>query len=533
MSKLYSQSTAISSSAMFASSLNRSNLLQRLYSRPRNLSAVRRAFSCTIAATAAAAAVPNGNASKYSASRSRNLFSRISPVRRDYDVVLVLDQWVSEGREIHPLEFQRIIRDLRSRKRFSQALQISEWVSRNGSFKLSPSDKAVHLDLVGVVHGLEAAEGYFGNLPKEDKNEKTYGALLSCYVRSSLLSKALVHIQTMKEIGYGGTSLTYNNLMVLYKKVGQLEKIPEILSEMRNYGVAPNNFTYRVCISSFGERSDLIGMEKLLEEVELENGGLSLDWATYSIAAYFFVKGNEKEKALTCMKKLEQKLEKDAIGYNHLISLYAHIGDKNEMMRLWALQKVVCKKQINRDYITILGSLVKIEEFEAAEEVLAEWDSCCHTYDFRVPNVLLIGYCQKGQVEKSELMLRNIVERGKKPIPNSWSIVASGYVDNGNMEKAFECMKEALAVKGDKLKWMPKPGLVTRLLHWIGDKGGIEEVEAFVCSLRTVIPVNRQMYHALIRASVRVGRDASWVLEMMKSDGIVVDDETFNILCNL
>lgn len=45
-------------------------------------------------------------------------------------VVPVLDQWVDEGRKVNSFELQRIIRDLRSRKRFSQALQVHVLVMR-------------------------------------------------------------------------------------------------------------------------------------------------------------------------------------------------------------------------------------------------------------------------------------------------------------------------------------------------------------------------------------------------------------------
>ncbi|KAL8505895.1 hypothetical protein ACS0TY_016935 [Phlomoides rotata] len=523
MSKPYVQSIAIDNSTMFAA-LNRSSLL-KLYSRPRNFFSLGKKFSCTVATAAVRDAIPP----KYSTSRSGNLFSRISPVRRDNDVVQVLDQWVAEGRKVYALELQRIIRDLRSRKRFSQALKVSEWISQTRVFTMSPSDHAVHVDLIGVVQGWKAAESYFKTLSDQDKNAKTFGALLNCYVQEDLLIKTLVHMQRMKDLGYC-SSLAYNNLMALYKKTGKLEKIPEILSEMKTHGVAPNNFSYRMCIQSFGERSDLSSMEKLLDEIESKTD-MSIDWNTYSIAAYHFIKANEKEKAFTCMKKLEEKLDKEAMGYNHLISLYAHLGDKDEMMRLWGLQKLGCKKQINRDYITMLASLVKLGEFEAAETVLKEWDSSHHTYDSRVPNTLLIGYCQKGLVEKSEKMLRDSLETGEKPTPNSWAIVSAGYLDKGNMGKALECMKWAIAVKERDEKWKPKPGQITKILQWLSDEGEIEEVEAFVWQLRTVMSVNKQMYHALIKASVRVGRDTASILDAMKTDEIDLDDEMKMLLC--
>ncbi|XP_073286101.1 pentatricopeptide repeat-containing protein At4g21705, mitochondrial-like [Primulina huaijiensis] len=481
---------------------------------------------CCSIATASAA---HENAPKYSASRYRNLFSRISHVGEGREIVQALDQWVAEGGKAHSREILRTIRDLRSRKRFSHALQISEWISSNKAFTFSPGDRAVHLDLIGAVRGSQAAERYFDNLSEGERDEKTYGALLNSYAREGLLMKTLLHMQKMKHKGYASSSLAYNNLMALYKKAGELEKIPEVLSEMKTNGVAPNNFSYRICINSFGERSDLIGMGKLIEEIESQPD-ISIDWATYSIVAYQFIKANDKEKALTYMKKLEEKIHGDAMGYNHLISLYAHLGDKDEMMRLWISQKIACKKQINRDYITMISSLVKLGDVETAEALVEHWDSSCRYYDFRVPNILLIWYCQKGLVTKAEAMLRNIVQKGKKPTPNSWSIVSAGYLNFNNMAKAFECMKEALSVIERNMKWIPKPVEIATILEWLGDNGEFEQVEDFVQSLRTVIPVSKHMYDALIKANTRVGGDSGWILDRMKTDDIEVDEETRKML---
>ncbi|XP_073127378.1 pentatricopeptide repeat-containing protein At4g21705, mitochondrial-like [Henckelia pumila] len=481
--------------------------------------------SCSIATTS----VDHENAPKYSASRCRNLFSRISHVGEGRDIVQALDQWVAEGRKVHNREVLRLIRDLRSRKRFSQALQISEWISSNKAFTFSPGDRAVHLDLIGVVGGSQAAERYFDNLSEQEKDEKGYGALLSSYAREGLLVKTLLHMEKMKHRGYASSSLAYNNLMALYKKAGELEKVPEVLSEMKTNGVAPNNFSYRICINSFGERSDLIGMGKLLEEIESQPD-ISIDWATYSIVAYQFIKANDKEKALTYMKKLEEKIHGDATGYNHLISFYAHLGDKGEMMRLWVSQKIACKKQINRDYITMISSLLKLGDVETAEALVKHWDSSCRYYDFRVPNVLLIWYCQKGLVEKAEAMLRDFVQKGKKPTPNSWSIVSAGYLNIKNMAKAFECMKEALSAMERNMKWIPKPAEITTILEWLGDNGEFEQVEGFFQSLRTVIPVSKHMYGALIKANTRDGGDSGWILDRMKTDNTEVAEETQKML---
>lgn len=54
-----------------------------------------------------------------------NLFSRISPLGDpSHNLVPVLDQWVQEGKKVDVLELQRIVRDLRRRKRYVHSLQV-------------------------------------------------------------------------------------------------------------------------------------------------------------------------------------------------------------------------------------------------------------------------------------------------------------------------------------------------------------------------------------------------------------------------
>ncbi|XAR68353.1 hypothetical protein NMG60_11003449 [Bertholletia excelsa] len=412
-----------------------------------------------------------------------NLYSRISPLGNpNLSVIPVLDQWVQEGKNVRIFELRRIIRDLRGRRRYSHALEISEWMSSRGLCPFSPGDRAVQLDLIGRVQGWNAAESYFNELNDQEKIDKTYGALLNCYVREGLVKKSLLQMQKMKEMGFSASTLTYNDLMCLYTHTGQLEEVPNVFSDMKKNGVSPDIYSYRICLNAYGAKSDLKSMEKLLKEMESQPR-ISIDWNTYSMVANYYIKAGMKQKALLCMKKLEEKLRRNALGYNHLISLYASLGNKEEMRRLWGLQKAACKKQINRDYITMLGSLVKLGELEEAKALLEEWELCCHNYDFRVPNVLLIGYCQRGLIEKAEVMLQEIIGRGKTPIPNSWAIIAAAYLEKEDMEKVFECMKNAMAVQAENPGWRAKPSIALSLLNWLQGKGDIE-AEEFVSSLK-------------------------------------------------
>lgn len=408
--------------------------------------------------------------------------------------------------------------------------QASEWMKDRGQVLFAPSDHAVQLDLIGQVRGLPSAESYFTNLNENDKTEKIYGALLNCYVRDCLIEKSLDHFKKMKEMGFASSALPYNDIMCLYTNTGQHDKVPSILAEMKANKVLPDNFSYRICINSYGTRLDIDGMEKILIEM-MHQPQIVMDWNTYSVVASIYIKAGLPDKAVPALKKAEDKLDmNNGLCYNHLISLYGQLGNKSEMRRIWQLQKERLKRYINRDYSTMLGSLVKLGELEEAEVLLKEWESSGNSFDFRVPNILLIGYRQRGLIEKAEALLDNFLEKGRKPPSSSWGIVAVGYMEKGEIKKAYEFMLNALCVYAPKTGWEPNSDVVKSILHYLGDEGGLESVETFVGLLKNAIPVDVDMYHALIKANLKAGREVDEILKSMKADGIEENEETQEIL---
>ncbi|KFK28751.1 hypothetical protein AALP_AA7G042000 [Arabis alpina] len=464
--------------------------------------------------------------------KKTTLYSKISPLGNPKSSIYPeLQNWIQSGKKVSVAELVRIVHDFRKRKRFLHALEVSKWMNETGVCVFSPTEHAVHLDLIGRVNGFVSAQEYFENLKEQYKNDKTYGALLNCYVRQQNVEKSLMHFEKMKEMGFVTTSLTYNNIMCLYTNIGQHEKVPKVFDEMKEENVAPDNYSFRLCINAFGAMSELEKVGEVLRDMEREKG-IIMDWNTYAVAAKFYIDGGDRGRAIELLKMSEDILEKkDGEGYNHLITLYARLGDKTEVLRLWDLEKDVCKRRINQDYLIVLQSLVKIDAFKEAEEVLAEWKSSGNCYDFRVPSVVIRGYVGKGMEKKAEAMLEDLAKRGKATTQDSWGLVATAYAEKGVLDNAFKCMNTALGIEMGKRKWRPGLKLVTSVLSWLGDEGSLKEVDRFVASLRDYTGVNRQMYHALVKADIREGgSNIDILLQRMKDDKIEIDEETTAIL---
>ncbi|KAK7302777.1 hypothetical protein RJT34_13673 [Clitoria ternatea] len=468
----------------------------------------------------------------YYTSRTKKptLYSKISPLGNHSTIVPELDDWLFNGNKLRLAELQRIIRDFRKRNRFSQALQVSQWMHNNGICIFTPTEHAVHLDLIGKVHGFSAAETYFNDLKDPHRTPKTYGALLNCYVRQHQTDKALSHLMKMKELGFASSPLTYNDIMCLYTNIGQHHKVLGVLTEMKQDGVSPDNFSYRICINSCGVRSDIDGMERILKEMENQSD-IVMDWNTYSIVANFYIKLGFAGDAVCALKKAEERLDmKNGQGYNHLITLYARLRMKSEVLRIWDLEKSACKRYLNRDFDAMLKSLVKLEAFDEAEGILRDWESSGNCYDFGIPCVVIIGYSQKGMQEKAEAMLEDLQKKGKVTTPNCWGVVAEGYLDKGEMERALRCFKRALSLCVEDKGWKPNPKVMAGLLSWVGDNGSVEDAQDLVTLLKNLVPANRQMYHALIKSYKRGGKEVDQLLDRMKEDNIDQNSETRKLL---
>ncbi|CAI9087469.1 OLC1v1021545C2 [Oldenlandia corymbosa var. corymbosa] len=418
------------------------------------------------------------------------LYSKISPLGNpSIKVTPVIDQWVESGKRVRFAEILRIIHDLRKRNRFSQALEVSEWMENSGLYAFTPTEHAVRLDLIGRVHGYLSAETYFNKLTEQDKTEKTYGALLHCYVRQREVGKSLSHLQTMKEKRICLSAVAYNDIMSLYTNVGQHEKVPDVLNRMKANGVTPDNLSYRICINSYGVRSDFDGMEKVLREME-NQPGMKVDWNTYAVVANFYIKAGREDEANSYLVMAEMKLEKkDNLGYNHLISLHAHLGNKDQVLWLWKLQKQT-SKCINRDYINVLKSLVRLGEFELAEELLKGWELSGNCYDFRLPLTIIDGYIKKGLCKMAEAKLRNLMNKGKATTPSSWERLSAGYLEMDEPVKASECMKIAVSFEGKHKGWKPDPRVLAKLVDFSPDQlGGKDSDESL--SFNSVMPESR------------------------------------------
>ncbi|XP_014620539.1 pentatricopeptide repeat-containing protein At2g20710, mitochondrial isoform X2 [Glycine max] len=382
----------------------------------------------------------------------------------------ILKQWVEEGREVTKLQLENLVYRLTQSRRFTHALQVLEWMSNERNYELSPGNIAKQINLISKVRGLEQAEKYFRGIPDAKIEFKIYAALLRCYAEHKSVEEAEAVLKKIKELHPVNITACCNMMLELYAKKGKYEKLDRLMQEMKEKDIC-NAGTYTIRLNAYVIATDIKGMEKLLMQMEVDPMA-TVDWYTYMTAANGYRKVHNFEKVAAMLKKSEHvaRGKTKRLAYESIQTMYAIIGNKDEVHRLWNM--CTSPKKPNKSYIRMLSSLVKLDDIDGAEKILEEWESVHENFDVRIPNLMISAYCKWGQFDKAEAYIRRLLDGGKHLDGRTWDRLACGYNAGNDMENAVQAMKKAVSTNLAGRR--PDPFTLVACVKYLKEKGDLD-----------------------------------------------------------
>ena len=359
------------------------------------------------------------------------------------------------------------------------------------------SDMAIQLDLISKVHSISRAEEYFSTLSDELKDKRTYGALLNAYGQAKMKEKAEALLETMKAKGYLNDALPFNVMMTLYLNLGEHDKVNTTINEMTEENVTFDIYSYNIWITNCAAMEDIEAMEKVLERM-ISDSSINPNWTTYSTLTTMYIKAGNFEKAKSCLKEVELRVTgRDRTPFNYLLGYYGSLGLKEEVYRIWNWYKSSFPSILNLGYQAMLASLVRLDDIDRAEAIYDEWLPTTSNYDPRICNILMGWYVRQGLVYKAKALLDRFIEKGGKPKPITWEILAEGYIMDKQISEAVSCMKDA-ASYGGVTRWRPKPVNVANIVELCKELNKMEYVDSLVDVLRSRGCLEEEQYRSLV-----------------------------------
>ncbi|KAL5705463.1 hypothetical protein ACHQM5_023762 [Ranunculus cassubicifolius] len=404
-------------------------------------------------------------------------------------------------------------------------MQIFSWVKDQNHFCLSAADHTILLELIIEVQGLVAAEDYFKTLTDTSSQKAVCIPLLQVYVKERSIEKAETLMSKMQDMGLTVNPHPFNAMMKLYIATKQFEKVPEMIRLMKYNQIPRNVLSYNLWMSACYELSDVSSGEKVYEEMQNDRR-VEVGWSTHCTLANFYIRSGLREKATQSLKLAEQKLSRSKrLGYFFLITLYSHLGNKHEILRLWEITETLPDRMTSTDYMSIMSCLVKMGDTEEAEKVFKSWESQRRgKYDVRVSNILLGAYARSGYMDKAESLHIHTLEKGGSPNYKTWEILMEGWVKSKEMDRAINAMKKGFSML-KHCHWRPSPSVVIEIAEYFEECNLFEDAKKYFKVVRSLGLATLPLYKSLLKVYIRAQKPAPDLLKMMEIDEIEIDEE--------
>ncbi|CAH9108602.1 unnamed protein product [Cuscuta epithymum] len=431
----------------------------------------------------------------------------------------VLEQYENEGVDISIPNLLLIIKELRTVKRYKLALQVYEWMKdRKDTYRVNKKGATVYLNLIYQVHGISNAEDYFMKLPEHVKDNLVYASLLNAYAQSEMREKAEALFDEMKTRGFASTSRPYNIMMTLYNKLKVNDQVERIISEMVSKDIL-DMVSYNIWLTFLGNQGSAEKMEEAFEKMK-KDSSVIIEWSTFSLMASMYIQMGEMEKGEDFLRQMESRIDvKEPISYHYLMSLYARVGNKEEIYRVWNVYKANIRRIPNKGYYVLICSLLGLDDIECAENIFNVWMSERTLYDPRMPNLLLSWYLRNGLLDKVESLFARIVDAGKQPNSSAWEIIAKLHIRRGRVSEALSCLRDALSAEGSG-NWTPRHPTISSFMQLCEQHDDVKSKEELIEMLSVAGCFDREAYMSYISVQSTVDSE--------KKD----DDEITDVLLN-
>lgn len=328
--------------------------------------------------------------------------------------------------------YTRLAEEMARMSKISRCMEIYDMMMTRGMAPLATTYEIIINSLLkeGQAGEIEKAWALYQRMkqfaetaPSTDLQSTLFQYLSGGPWNTNFISRAETVLRDMQRSGGEGSEDMYSRLTQLLGRRGEVEKVEELMEEMKNLGLTPNRAALAAILEACAKsavrkkaRQPEFGkVETILKMYRREEGDGDGDGDKEGEA-------EEREEIKALAERAERgfaeikKLKKnpDASMYSLTMESFSFAGWHEKVEKLY-------------------------EEMEERKMVL----------NVKVHNLLMEAYCEMGKREKAENLLKEMVE-GNEPLGVAYNALLKMYVEKGELEKVEEAFKNMEVVRCDQ-----------------------------------------------------------------------------------
>ncbi|XP_042480460.1 pentatricopeptide repeat-containing protein At3g23020-like [Macadamia integrifolia] len=325
---------------------------------------------------------------------------------------------------------------LKGQSSWERALGIFEWFKRKGCYELNVIHYNIMLWILGKAQRWNLIESLWDEMETKKiiPTNSTYGTLIDVYGKGGLKEEALLWLEKMKKQGMEPDEVTMGIVVQTYKKAGEFEKAEQFFKKWSSGKVtnnggrtstasAMNSSVYQPNTSfsshTYNNLIDMYGKAGQLKEASdtftwMLREGIVPNTITFNTMIHICGSHGLLEEVASLMQKMEElQCPPDTRTYNILISLHAKHDNISMAASYFAKMKAACLEPDPVSYRTLLYAFSIRHMVTEAETLVSEMDKRGLEIDEFTQSALVRMYIDAGMLKQSWSWFERFHMRGK------------------------------------------------------------------------------------------------------------------------
>ncbi|CAG8600461.1 7397_t:CDS:2 [Paraglomus brasilianum] len=248
--------------------------------------------------------------------------------------IVVLDDCLNKGRQIHNSLFKRIFNNCANAGRVGDALSLVD-IIQTRNIPLDVNAYTCLIKMYAKRREMKQAVKYYEAMieAQQAPSEITYLTLISGFVRQSRIEKAQEYFDLLRKSTIPCNKI-YTALMHGYLLKGIIDKVDALYDDMKSNGQEPTIVTYNVLIYNSTLKLEMETAKAFL--AEMRSVGIQPDVSTYCIMVQGYIReGNFKTAWDIYYSMVERGIASNPVVATALLSVYAKTSDLGGLKKAW------------------------------------------------------------------------------------------------------------------------------------------------------------------------------------------------------